>query len=91
MNIQGWYPLGRTGLISLQSKGLSWIFSNTTVQKQAVWCDALLPPQIKPKNLPPKLTIFQSQSASNTDWHGGPTWDHSEEKVGSSSWGVILL
>ena len=33
MNIQGWLPLGLTGLICLQSKGLSRIFSNTTVQK----------------------------------------------------------
>ena len=33
MNIQGWFPLGLTGLISLQSKGLSRVFSNTTVQK----------------------------------------------------------
>ena len=34
MNIQGWFPLGLTTLISLQSKGLSRVFSNTTVQKQ---------------------------------------------------------
>ena len=33
MNIQSWFPLGLTGLISLQSKGLSRIFSNTTVWK----------------------------------------------------------
>ena len=33
MNIQGWFPLGLTGLISLQSKGLSRVFSNTTAQK----------------------------------------------------------
>ena len=33
MNIQGWFPLGLTCLISLQSKGLSRVFSNTTVQK----------------------------------------------------------
>ena len=33
MNFQVWYPLGLTGLISLQSKGLSRVFSNTTVQK----------------------------------------------------------
>ena len=32
MNIQGWFPLGLTGFISLQSKGLR-VFSNTTVQK----------------------------------------------------------
>ena len=33
MNIQAWFPLGWTGWISLQSKGLSRVFSNTTVQK----------------------------------------------------------
>ena len=33
MNIQDWYPLGWTGWISLQSKGPSRVFSNTTVQK----------------------------------------------------------
>ena len=33
VNIQGWFSLGLTGLISLQSKGLSSVFSNTTVQK----------------------------------------------------------
>ena len=33
MNIQGWFPLGWTDWISLQSKGLSRVFSNTTVQK----------------------------------------------------------
>ena len=33
MNIQDWSTLGWTGLISLQSKGLSRVFSNTTVQK----------------------------------------------------------
>ena len=33
MNIQDWFPLDWTGWISLQSKGLSRVFSNTTVQK----------------------------------------------------------
>ena len=33
INIQDVFPLGLTGLISLQSKGLSRVFSNTTVQK----------------------------------------------------------
>ena len=33
MNIQDWFPLGFTGLISLQFKGLLRVFSNTTVQK----------------------------------------------------------
>ena len=33
LNIQDWFPLGWTGWISLQSKGLSTVFSNNTVQK----------------------------------------------------------
>ena len=33
MHSQNWFPLGLTGLISLQSKGLSRVFSSTTVQK----------------------------------------------------------
>ena len=33
MNIQDWFPLGWTGWITLQSKGLSRVFSSTTVQK----------------------------------------------------------
>ena len=34
VNIQDWFPLGWTSLISLQSKGLSTVFSSTTVSKQ---------------------------------------------------------
>jgi len=34
MNIKDWFPLGLTSLISLLSKGLSRVFSNTTVQKR---------------------------------------------------------
>ena len=37
MNIQGWFPLGLTGLISLLSKGLSRVFSSTTVQKHQLF------------------------------------------------------
>ena len=37
MNIQDWLPLGLTGLILL-SKGLSRVFSNTTVQKHQFFC-----------------------------------------------------
>ena len=38
MNIQDWSPLGWTGWISLQSKELSRVFSNTTVQKHQFFC-----------------------------------------------------
>ena len=42
-NIQDWFPLGWTGWISLQSKGLSRVFSNTTVQKhQFFWAQLYL-------------------------------------------------
>ena len=39
MNIQGWFHLGLTGLISLVSKGLSWVFSSTTIQKHQFFKD----------------------------------------------------
>ena len=38
MNIQDSFPLGQTGWISFQSKGLSRVFSNTTVQKHQFFC-----------------------------------------------------
>ena len=41
MNIQDWVPLGWTGWTSLQSKGLSRVFSNTTVQKYQFFCAQL--------------------------------------------------
>ena len=37
MNSQDWFPLGSPGWISLQSKGLSRVFSNTTVQKHQLF------------------------------------------------------
>ena len=47
MNIQGWFPLGLTGLISLQSKGLSRVFSSTTIRRHpffgaqpSLWSDS---------------------------------------------------
>ena len=41
MNIQDCFPLGWTGWISLQSKELSRVFSNTTVQKYQFFCSQL--------------------------------------------------
>ena len=42
MNIQDWFPSELTGLISLQYKGLSRVFSNTTVQKHQLLALSLL-------------------------------------------------
>ena len=48
-NIQGWFPLGWTGWISLQSKGLSRVFSSTPIWKQqffsaqpSLWSNSLI-------------------------------------------------
>ena len=41
VNIQDWFPLGWTGLISLQSKGLLRVSSNTTVQKHQLFVSQL--------------------------------------------------
>ena len=43
MNIQGWFPLGLTGLISLLSKGLSRVFFSTVVQKHHFFLSLDLP------------------------------------------------
>ena len=51
INIQGWFPLGLTGLIFLQSKGLSRVFSSSTIRKHqffgarpSFWSNLLGPP-----------------------------------------------
>ena len=45
-NIQSWFPLGLTGLISVQSKGLSKVFSNTTVWKHQLSLSLLYGPTL---------------------------------------------
>ena len=52
MNIQGWFPLGLTTLISLLSKGLSKVFSSTSIQKQQFF-------GTQPKNHGPTLMSVQ--------------------------------
>ena len=42
MNIQDWFPLGWTGLISMQPKGFSRVFCNTTVQKDQFFSAAFI-------------------------------------------------
>ena len=58
MNIQDWFPLGLTGLVSLQSKGLSRVFYNTTVQKyQFFWCSAFFMVQLSHPYMSTRKTI----------------------------------
>ena len=58
MNIQGWFPLRLTGLISLLSKGLSGVFSSTTVRRHQFFGI---------------LTSLQSSSHNHT-WPLGRPW-----------------
>ena len=46
MHIQGWFPLGLTGVISFLSKGLSRVFSSYHNSKVAFWCSAFFMVQL---------------------------------------------
>ena len=65
MNIQDWFPLGLTGLISLQSKGLSRVFSNTTVQKHQFFKLILHPPACPTLHHPLRLNPSSCPSHLN--------------------------
>ena len=57
-NIQDWFPLGWTGCISLQSKGPSRVFSNTTVQKPSILrCSAFFIVQLSHLYMTTRKTI----------------------------------
>ena len=65
--IQDWFPLGWIGWISLQSKGLSKLFSNTTVQKHqffsaqdSVWSNSHVRTRLLEK---PKLWLYETLSS----------------------------
>jgi len=71
MNIQGWFPLGRTGLISLQSKGLSRVFSSTTIWKHQFFGTR---PSLWPKILNKYvLTSLKEVYLSGTNFPPGKT------------------
>ena len=64
MNIQDWSPLGWTSWISLQSKGLSRVFSNTTVQKHQFFGVSFL--------YSPTLTSMHDYWKNHKPWRDGP-------------------
>ena len=66
MNIQDWSPLGWTGCISLKSKGLSWVFSNTTAQKHQ--CFSTQP------SLRSNSHIYTWLLEESYLWQDGPCW-----------------
>ena len=73
VNIQGWLPLGLTGLISLQSKGFSRVFSSSTVQKHrffgaqpSLWALCL-----SPFSLQTEGTLWMPQDFTGHGGHDG--------------------
>ena len=69
MNIQDWFPLGWTGLISLQSKGLSRDFSNNTVQKHQFFGTKL-----SPRGSDGKASVYQCGRPGFNSWVGKIPW-----------------
>ena len=65
LNILDWFPLGLTGLISLHSKGLSRVFSNTTVQKHQFFSAQLSLLLSHPYITTGKTTVLTRQSLQN--------------------------
>ena len=70
LNIQDWFSLGLTGLISLQSKGCSRVFSNTTVQKHffstqpSLWSNSHIHTWLLKKNIALTIWTFVSKVMS---------------------------
>ena len=78
MNIQDWFPLGWTGWISLQSKGLSRIFSNTGVQKHqffgpqlSLWSNSHIHTWLLEKQC---IWVEVQCSCLENPWDGGAWW-----------------
>ena len=70
-NIQDWFSLGLTGLISLLSQGLSRVFSKTTVQKHqffgaqsSLWSNSHIPTCLLENHSPNKTDFCQQNNVS---------------------------
>ena len=64
MNIQDWFPLGWTGWISLQSKGLSRVFSNTSSKASVLQCSAFFTVQLSHPYMTTRKTIALTRRTS---------------------------
>ena len=80
VNIQDWFPVGLTGLSSLQSKGLSRVLSNITVQKHQ---DNLTAAKTKSEELKSLLMKVKEESEKaglklhiqKTEWRREDSWE----------------
>ena len=77
MNIQGWFPLGLTGLISLQCKAVSRVFSNTTVQKHQFFGTQL---SLSFSILSPSVSFYSSRSPQSNPITGHIPWQNHNPK-----------
>ena len=79
MNIQGWFPLGLTGLISLLSNGLSRVFSSTTIEKhQWIW-GLIIMSRSKKREL--VVAVRNINTSGKTPTSGADlTWSSGQEK-----------
>ena len=68
MHIKGWFPLELTGLISLQSKGLSKVFSSSTIQKH--WFFGIQPSLQSNSH----IYLTTGKTTALTIWHLSAKW-----------------
>ena len=71
VNTQDWFPLGLTGLISLQSKGLTRAFSNTTVQKQRSIYGCIRTERARKQEVSGQGAVLKIWKWGSPEW-GGP-------------------
>ena len=81
MNIQGWFPLGWTGLISLQFKGLSRVFSSTIIPKHqffgaqpSLWSNSHIHTWLLEKNVALTIQTMECKSRSRNTWSHRQVW-----------------
>ena len=86
MNTQDWSPLGCTGWISLQSKGLSRIFSNSTVQKHQFFGAQLYSP-----TLTSILVYWKKHSLKDFKHHLATIWNESNCMVVWTFFRIVFL
>ena len=91
MNIQDWFPLGGTGWISLQSKGLSRVFSNTIVQRHQFF-DTQLSLSGEGNGNPLQYSCLENF----TDWGAGRLQSMGSQRVGPDwvtplTWALFIV
>jgi len=76
MNIHDWFPLGLTGWISLQSRGLSRVFPNTTVQKHqfldaqlSLWSNSHIHTWLLENHSFDEMDLWKQRNAYNPVWN----------------------